>query len=102
MPQCPDIKITCLNNVRYMLIKPQATIQRHPKLFSCMEKTVSDLATHTPVPQANLSALTFPATSSTSDFSGLRSIPFSVNQSLTATVHSSSFLISESDFTATY
>jgi hypothetical protein len=43
---------------------------------------------------ANFAALDCRATSKISDLSGFTSIPFLVNQSLTASVHSSSFLMS--------
>ena len=63
---------------------------------------MSESATRIPVPWENVSALDLRATSKTSDVSGFSNITFSINQSLKASEHSSSFLISDSDLTATY
>ena len=59
----------------------------------------------TPEPLANVFAIDGDAISMASDFSGLSSIPFLMNQSLTAQEHSFKFLIlavSDPDFTAVY
>src|ERR1043165_5837957 len=61
-----------------------------PRLFSCTEYAIWEPATQTPEPPANFMALAGQATNRTSDLPGFSSMPFFVNQSLTARVHSSS------------
>src|SRR4029077_16272209 len=76
-----------------------------PRLFNFTEKVIFEPATATPDPSANVSATDGVAISSTSDLSELRSIPFLANQSRTAQVHASKFLmlsLSAPDLTAAY
>jgi hypothetical protein len=99
--QSTDVKVARFDYVADMLIEGELLRSRvAPKLLICTEYAIGESATLIPDPLANFAALDRRATRKTFDLSGFSSTPFLVNQSMTASVHSLSFLMLESDLTA--
>ena len=85
-----------------MLMRRQLAIQCDTEALEFHKMCDLGAGNAVPVPPANLSTLDLRTTNRTSDLSGFSSIPFSVNQSLTAVEHSSSVLMSDWDLATMY